>query len=204
MHAYVLPGDVLLAQGLEDRRGAGGPRDVVEEPGGLLRIVHKATGRARGRKLAIGVGRTRVLSKLYLHQLVPLSSVVATHIRVEESKVLCQFCQKRSLLLAIRFDDKGRITRSGVVLLGLALDKTCHIGDVVVGDIPLAEDLIGDAGKYVVGILQRDFRLVGGGTDLQRFPPHGPLGIRVLVAEGNVAQVVNVRMKVPVAGDIVK
>lgn len=72
------------------------------------------------------------------------------------------------------------------------------------GDIPLAEDLIGDAGKYVVGILQRDFRLVGGGTDLQRFPPHGPLGIRVLVAEGNVAQVVDVRMKVPVAGDIVK
>lgn len=170
----------------------------------MFRIVHKATGRAGSRKLAIGVGRTGVLSKLYLHQLTLLFRANATHIRVKEGKVLRQLSQKCSLLLAIRLDDKRRVARSGVVLVGLALDKTCHIGDIVVGDIPLAEDLIGDAGKYVVGILQRDFRLVRGRTDLQRFPPHGPLGIRVLVAEGDVAQVVNVRMKVPVAGDIVK
>ena len=73
MYAYVLPGDVLLAQGLKDRRGAGGPGDVVEDPSRLLRVVHKATSRAGSRKLAIGVGRTGVLSKLY-----PISSLFSS------------------------------------------------------------------------------------------------------------------------------
>lgn len=43
-----------------------------------------------------------------------------------------------------------------------------------------------------------------GSADLQWLSPHGPIRVGVLIAEGEIAQVVDVRVKVPVAGDVVE
>lgn len=62
--AYVLPGNVLVAEGLEDR-GRTSRTGVVGIPAGsLVGIVNETTGRARSSKLAVGVGRSRVFGEL--------------------------------------------------------------------------------------------------------------------------------------------
>lgn len=86
----------------------------------------------------------------------------------------------------------------------MALDETTNVGDVLLGDVPLAEDLVGDSGKVVIRIGQRNFGLVWTSADIQWLSPHSPIGVGVFVAVVNVAQVVDVRVEVPVAGDVVE
>lgn len=65
---YVLPGDVLLAEGLENGRGTADTRHIVEPTRCLVGVVHKTTGRSSRRELAVSVGRTRVFGKLFRPQ----------------------------------------------------------------------------------------------------------------------------------------
>lgn len=53
-----------------------------------------------------------------------------------------------------------------MILVRLALDEAGHVRDILVGNIPFAENLISDAGKHVVRVFQWDLRFVRGGTDL--------------------------------------
>jgi hypothetical protein len=106
--------------------------------------------------------------------------------------------------LIIGLDHKGCVSGSRLILLRLALDETTHVGDVILGDIPLAKDLISDSGKVVIGIDRRDFGLERTGADLQRLSPYSPVGVGIFVAVVHVAQVVDVRVEVPVTSDVVK
>lgn len=56
----------------------------------------------------------------------------------------------------------------------------------------------------MIGIDERDFRLEWTSADLQRLSPHSPIGIGVFIAVVNLAQVVDVGMEVPVAGNVVE
>lgn len=129
---------------------------------------------------------------------------LATYIRIKESKVLCQLRQKSSLLLIVGLDDKGGVTGSLAVLLGLALNEATHIRSVIVGRVPLAEDLIAGTSKVVVRVLQWHLSLVRSCADLQWLVPDSPVGVGVLIAESTVAQVVDIRVEVPVTGNVVE
>lgn len=62
--AYVLPGNVLLAESLEDR-GRTSRTGVVGIPAGrLVGVVNETAGRSRSSELAVGVGRARVFREL--------------------------------------------------------------------------------------------------------------------------------------------
>lgn len=152
----------------------------------------------------LGQGAQRTISQLVSFG-TPLSFFkTRLYIGVEKSKVLCQLRQKGCLLLIIGLDHKGRISGSRLIFLRLALDETTHVGDIISGDVPLAEDLIRDSGEVVIGINERDFSLEWTSADVQGFSPHGPIGVGVFVAVVNLAQVVDVGVEVPVAGNVVE
>jgi hypothetical protein len=56
----------------------------------------------------------------------------------------------------------------------------------------------------VIRIDKWDFRLEWTRADIQRLSPHGPIGISVFIAVVNVAQIVDVGVEVPVAGNVVE
>lgn len=203
---YVLPGDVLLGQRLEDGCSAGSSGHIVPKSGRLVGVVNKAARRSRSRKLAINIGWAGVLSELYKISTVSRVSPTcqATYIRIKESKVLCQLSQKSSLLLIVGHDDKRGITGSLAVLIGLALNEATHIRSVIVGRVPLAEDLVAGTSKVVIRILQRHLSLVRSCADIQWLVPDSPVGVGVLIAESTVAQVVNIRVEVPVTSNVIE
>ena len=106
--------------------------------------------------------------------------------------------------LGIRFDHEVGISRGSIVLIGLAFDKSTHSSDVLVGRIPFLVDLVARPSEVVVGVVEWNFLLVGASADLEGFVVDGVVGIGVGIAEGNVFQVIDACVKVPVTGDIVK
>lgn len=149
----------------------------------------------------MGRGAQRTISYQYLCF---AALQLATYIRIKERKVLCQLGQKSSLLLIVGHDDKRGITGSLAVLIGLALNEATHIRSVIVGWVPLAEDLVAGTRKVVVRILQWHLSLVRSCADIQWLVPDSPVGVGVLIAESTVAQVVDIRVEVPVTSNVIE
>jgi hypothetical protein len=64
--AHILPGDIFLAQGLEDRGHAGHARHIAEPAGRLIGVIHHAARRARRGELAVRVSRSGMFGMLFL------------------------------------------------------------------------------------------------------------------------------------------
>ena len=127
-----------------------------------------------------------------------------TYIVIPERKILSNSCQDRALLLTIGFDDERGIPRGFVILVGLSFNKPLHVWNIRLGRIPFLVDFITGTTKVVIWILQRDFVFIWPRADGNWFSPDSPIRIGIWVAVGHVPQVVNIRVKVPVTGNVVK
>jgi len=168
----VLPGNVLLSQGLKDTLRTSSTSIVGKEPRSLISIINESASRARRSELPVRIGRTRVFSV----------------VRIPETVVLCQESEGAGLFLGLGVDDKGGIAGRLGVLFGLTLDEATHGGEVGVGRLPLLVDFVGDTGEVVVGVLERDFVFVGRCADRDGLTVDGVVGVCVCVAVGCVAQ----------------
>lgn len=185
----VLPRDVLLVESLKDGSRTGGSGDVGEPASGLSGgVVDVTAGRAGRGEHTVRVGRSGVLSV----------------VGVEESIVLSQGRKRAALGRVVALDDKGTVTGSGIVLLGLSLNEARHVRDVTAGGLPLAVDLVAGTSEVVVGIRERDLILVRAGTDHDGLVVDGPVGVGELVAELDVAETIDVVTEVPVSCDVVE
>lgn len=126
------------------------------------------------------------------------------HISIEECKVPGQLNEGRRLLLVVCLDDESRLARRLAVLLRLALNEAAHVRDVVVRGVPFPVDLVARPRKRMVRVYQRNLALVWARADLERLAPDGPVGVGVFVAVGGLEQVVDARVEVPVACNVVK
>jgi hypothetical protein len=112
--------------------------------------------------------------------------------------------QGMGLLLGESLDDERSVAGCGVICIGLALHKSTHGRDVILGRRPSLVELITRPRKVVVGVVERDFLFIWTGADGQGHAIDGVVGIGVVVAVLNVAQIVNVRVEVPVPGNVVE
>jgi len=125
-------------------------------------------------------------------------------VAIPETKVLRESGEGLRVFLAIGFDDKARVSRSSLVLLGLSLDKTSHGDSIIVARLPLLVDLITGAGEVVIRVTQWHLLLVRSSADLESFAIYSPVGIGIIVAVLGVSQVVDVCVEVPVSGNVVE